>query len=42
MNLLSLEGTEALLHCVGEDLIGWRDLYEENFDFHPVGIFKVN
>ena len=25
MSLLALGGTEALLHCVGEELIGWKD-----------------
>ena len=36
MSLLSLEATEALLHHVGEELIGWKDqCWEENVDFCP-------
>ena len=36
MSLLALEGTEALLHRVGEELIGWKDqCREENIDFCP-------
>ena len=36
MSLLALKGTEALLHRVGEELIGWKDqCREQNVDFRP-------